>query len=88
MPDRLFSVLFLMQCILVAAWFLIHPALFLPFYFYSVFIRCCEYTGFFSFCLLGWLYVLVMYSLSYCVVYDQMMVPQSQQFNNRNLSTV
>lgn len=47
MPDRLFSVLFLMQCILVAAGFLVYPALFLSFYFYSVFIRCREYMGFF-----------------------------------------
>lgn len=68
MPDRLFSVLFLVQHTLVAAWFLFHHCSLLTFFLYSVFIRCCECMGVFF--LSPWLLASACYLWSfspYCV---------------------
>lgn len=85
MPDRCFSVLFLVQCTLVAACFLFHPCS-LIFFSFILFLLGVASVWVFSFCLRGCLHALAAYGLSHGVVCDQVMVVQSQQFHNWNLT--
>lgn len=62
--------------------------MFVFFFFFILFLLGVVSICVFSFCLLGCLLALVTYGLSQCVVYDQMMVLQSQQFYSWNLTAV